>query len=136
MLLPPAGLAGCEYGDDVDLEPSGVADQSTRTITVACVGASHAQLFLRQDEGDRRQLTFDCAATAQATVGLDAGPVTVSVMRYNGGGSGPGSGDVAGLRIVPASPRSWGAVQAIASDQGLWPFVRGGLKVKVCPLCR
>jgi hypothetical protein len=172
LLLLAAGLAGCEYEDDVDIGPSGVADQPARTaparvplatrdpelaatearntaeldrllgappekllisgsggidgptgsggftsfvrfadagrytITVACVGASDAQLFVRQDEGDRLQLSFDCAAAAQATVELYAGPVNVSVMRYNGGGSGPGSGAVAGLRIVPASPGS------------------------------
>lgn len=83
------------------------ADAGPYTVTVACVGAPDAQLFLRQDGrngGAHLELTFDCEAATQQTVELEAGPVEAGVMRYNGGGSRPGNGAVAGFRIVPAGP--------------------------------
>lgn len=84
------------------------ADAGPYTVTVACVGAPDAQLFLNQDGrngGAHLELTFDCAAATQQTVELEAGPVEAGVMRYNGGGSRPGTGAVAGFRIVPAGPQ-------------------------------
>ncbi|WP_427129351.1 hypothetical protein [Pseudarthrobacter sp. S9] len=108
LLIGGSGSIGGAAGSGGFSSSARAADAGTYTVTVACVGAPDARLFLQQDPrsgGDRLELAFDCAAVAQETVELEAGPVTATVMRFNGGGSGPGTGAVAGIRIVPDSPR-------------------------------
>lgn len=77
-------------------------------IRMACVGAPRANLVVRQDTvraaGNMWNISFDCGAgVAERTLQLQAGPLTVAMMRpYSR--SLASAGAVAGFRITSAAP--------------------------------
>lgn len=82
------------------------ADKGIYTVTVACVGAPDAHLSISQDirrGGPGLELDLDCGTLTEAMVDLEAGAVWAQLTRRS---MNPGTGGVAGIRVVPANPKS------------------------------
>lgn len=77
-----------------------VATAGPHTVTAACVGTAHAQIFLAQDAQGRTEHVFDidCSAAQTQVVQLQKGHVSVQLTRQDP--TGPWTGAVAGIRIT------------------------------------
>ena len=114
-----AGLAGCEYADDVGPSPaaagpsgdtsSGGFSVSSKVVragryevSAACVGAPDAHLSVFQGAREGGTLlvrSLDCGIATGALLDLESGEVSAHLVRYGGGAPGPATGAVAGIRI-------------------------------------
>lgn len=78
-----------------------VASAGPYTVTAACVGTPHAQIFLSQDtKGGTEHTVFevDCSRTQTQTVRLQTGYVSAQVTRPDP--TGAWTGAVAGIKIT------------------------------------
>ncbi len=80
------------------------AEKGSYAVSVACVGAPNALLFISQDArpaGGSLELSIDCGTLAETALELEKGRVWVQLVRNS---ADPGTGAVAGFRISPAGP--------------------------------
>ncbi|WP_346960044.1 hypothetical protein [uncultured Arthrobacter sp.] len=78
-----------------------VTKTGPHTVTAACIGIPHAQIYLSQDiKGGSKYtvLEVDCSQTQTQVVQLAAGPVGVQLTRVHPDGAWTGA--VAGIRIT------------------------------------
>lgn len=69
------------------------------TVTAACVGIEHAQVFLSQEAGaELSPLDIDCSGVLSQVIELKAGYVGAQLVRQDP--NGPWTGAVAGIRIT------------------------------------
>ncbi|KRE76351.1 hypothetical protein [Arthrobacter sp. Soil763] len=98
-LLADSGPAD---GPGVGFQKSGtVKTAGPHSVTAACVGLPHAQIYLTQNISGGNQYTvleIDCSETRTQVVELAAGPVGAQLTRVHLGGAWTGA--VAGLRIT------------------------------------
>ena len=94
--------SGPAYGPSVGFRKTAtVKTTGPHTVTAACIGIPHAQIYLSQDIKGGSQYTVlevDCSQTQTQVVQLAAGPVGVQLTRVHPDGAWTGA--VAGIRIT------------------------------------